>query len=167
MPVTALRTRVTREPSRLRHFLLLLPLLALVAGCDDDSDGSDLEIFLGSYEYSAFSTVAPSVTLNGSLTIRDLQASRGVAEAVAELQGQWAAIPLRIESSDGAEVFVDARGDIAIQESGTAVLRTGQQRSFEMTHEGVLSDGEIQGTFQLQVEGQGTVTGDFVAVRID
>jgi hypothetical protein len=167
MIATRRRTRATRGSSRLLRSLLILPLLALLVGCDDDDAGADLEVFLGTYDYSAFSTVAPSVTLNGSLTIQDLQASRGLASASADLQGQWAAIPLQIEFSDGAEAFVDSRGEIVIQESGTAVLRTGQQRSFEMTHEGVLSEGEIQGTFQLQVEGEGTVTGDFVAIRID
>ncbi|GEM_PF-3464572 len=150
---------------------LLLPLLvvstALLAGCDDDST-PELGQFEGSYEYTAFSTDGPAVTLNGTLEITEVDSSRGTAAVSLDAQGQWAGVAIQVSLDPGARAFLDPEGGVLIQEEGTAGVGTGGGESapFQITHTGALSEGgEIQGTFSLEIEGRGTTGGEFTAVR--
>jgi len=147
--------------------LLVLACLALMAGCDDDTT-PELDQFAGSYAYTAFSTEGPAVTLNGDLEITDVDSSRGTGTVSLEAEGQWAGVAIQVSFEPGARVFLDSEGGVLIQEEGTAGVGVGGGESapFQITHSGALSDdGEIQGTFSLEIEGRGTTQGQFTATR--
>jgi len=147
--------------------VMLLAGLAVLAGCEDDVNRSELEVFPGTYQYTAFSVDGPAVTLNGTLEISGLLASRGTATLQLDAQGQWAGSAIRLESAAGTTAFLEAGGAIFVQEEGSAFVGAGATSpvAFEMSHTGQLEEGEIRGTFTLQVEGLGSTGGEFTATR--
>lgn len=155
---------------RLVPILMVLPLLLLAAGCDDDDMEAELEAFVGSWEFSGFSNTGPAVTLDGGiLEITDLEASRGTATGRVSVEtGRWAGNTFRIEAGSGSQVFLDTDGALLFQGSGTAVLGSGEQAPYEITMEGARVNDQIEGSVsRLYIEGLGTTEGEFTATRRD
>jgi hypothetical protein len=165
-----IRARKGASLHRFFAVLLVLPVLLLTVGCDDDDLEVELEAFVGSWQFSGFSNLGPAVSLDdGIFEISDLQASRGVATGRLSVEdGRWAGNTFRIQANSGSQVFVDTDGAMLFQGTGTAVLGSGAQAPYEITLEGARSDGEIQGTIsRLYIEGLGTTEGEFTAIRTD